>query len=112
MLWQDARIGACACASARARGRGGTFTAGWLRDWHAAVDIGLETRLRALGATIEVKDGYIHPQSLSTAVLLAPILSLTYHSGCQAENLVMAAVLAKGIRFQQAAKEPKVNRLV
>ena len=63
--------------------------------------------LRALGATIELVDGYIHaaaPNGLTGAEITFPKPAVT-----GTENLLMAAVLAKGTtHIHNAAREPEV----
>ncbi len=71
------------------------------------VDIHLNG-LRALGATIEVKDGYIHAE-LKHGSFIGADFELDLPSVGATENLVMAAVLAKGTTIlRKAAKEPEV----
>ena len=66
--------------------------------------------LRALGAEIEIKDGYIHAAAengLTGADIHLPKPAVT-----GTENLMMAATLAKGVtRINGAAKEPEVTDL-
>ena len=63
--------------------------------------------LQAMGASIRIKNGYIYanaPQGLIGATIVMPQVTVT---GC--ENIMMAAVLAKGITtIQNAAQEPEV----
>jgi len=63
--------------------------------------------LEALGATIEVREGYIHasaPRGLTGAEIVFPKVSVG-----ATENLLMAASLAKGTtRLINAAREPEV----
>ena len=66
--------------------------------------------LEALGAAIELKDGYIHaraPQGLAGAEIVFPTVSVG-----ATENLMMAAALAKGeTRLVNAAREPEIADL-
>mgnify|MGYP005846887727 CR=1 FL=1 len=66
--------------------------------------------LRALGAKIDIKDGYIHAKAeggLKGADIHLPKPAVT-----GTENLMMAATLAKGVtRIHGAAKEPEVTDL-
>ncbi|MDX1576124.1 MAG: UDP-N-acetylglucosamine 1-carboxyvinyltransferase [Kiloniellales bacterium] len=66
--------------------------------------------LEQLGATIELQDGYIHaraPQGLTGAEIVFPTVSVG-----ATENLMMAAVLAKGeTRLVNAAREPEIADL-
>lgn len=70
------------------------------------VDIHL-SGLEALGAEIELKDGYINakaPDGLKGAIVTMPLVSVT-----ATENLMMAAVLAKGTtKLINAAREPEI----
>ncbi|MBR1734271.1 MAG: UDP-N-acetylglucosamine 1-carboxyvinyltransferase [Alphaproteobacteria bacterium] len=63
--------------------------------------------MEALGATIELKDGYVHasaPNGLKGAEIEFPIVTVT-----GTENIMMAAVLASGTTIlKNAAKEPEV----
>jgi len=63
--------------------------------------------LRAMGAEIEVKDGYINaraPEGLKGAEINFKIASVT-----GTENLMMAATLAKGVTLlKNAAREPEI----
>lgn len=67
--------------------------------------------LEALGAEIELKDGYLHakaPRGLKGAVI-----PLRFASVGATENIVMAATLAKGTTvLQNAAREPEIVDLV
>lgn len=67
--------------------------------------------LEALGAVIELKDGYLHakaPRGLKGAVI-----PLRFASVGATENIVMAATLAKGTTvLQNAAREPEIVDLV
>lgn len=66
--------------------------------------------LEALGATITLKDGYVHaqaPKGLTGASFTFPVVSVT-----GTENLLMAATLAKGqTRLINVAREPEVGDL-
>ncbi len=66
--------------------------------------------LEALGATIELKEGYIHAHAkngLQGATFSFPVVSVT-----GTENLLMAACLAKGqTKLLNAAQEPEVTDL-
>jgi UDP-N-acetylglucosamine 1-carboxyvinyltransferase len=66
--------------------------------------------LEQLGAAIELQDGYIHaraPQGLTVAEIVFPTVSVG-----ATENLMMAAVLAKGeTRLVNAAREPEIADL-
>ncbi|MDR2068026.1 MAG: UDP-N-acetylglucosamine 1-carboxyvinyltransferase [Holosporaceae bacterium] len=63
--------------------------------------------MEALGATIELRDGYVHasaPEGLRGAEFTFPIVTVT-----GTENVVMAAVLANGTTvLKNAAREPEV----
>ena len=65
------------------------------------------TALEALGAEIELRDGYLHataPNGLTGARV-----HLSFPSVGATENLLMAATLAKGTtRIENAAKEPEI----
>ncbi|RFU12868.1 UDP-N-acetylglucosamine 1-carboxyvinyltransferase [Rhodobacteraceae bacterium W635] len=69
------------------------------------------TALEALGAEIELRDGYLHataPQGLKGAVH-----ELDFASVGATENMVMAATLAKGTTvLKNAAREPEIVDLV
>lgn len=69
------------------------------------------TALEALGATIELRDGYLHakaPRGLKGAVI-----ELRFASVGATENTVMAATLAKGTTVLiNAAREPEIVDLV
>ncbi len=73
------------------------------------VDVHL-TGLEALGAEIELRDGYIHaraPRGLKGAEVVFPTVSVG-----ATENLLMAATLAEGeTRLVNAAREPEVTDL-
>lgn len=74
------------------------------------VDIHLQG-LAKLGAAIEVKDGYIHA-SLPKGNFVGADFEMDLPSVGATENLLMAAVLAKGTtRLLKAAKEPEVIEL-
>jgi UDP-N-acetylglucosamine 1-carboxyvinyltransferase len=66
--------------------------------------------LEQLGASIELRDGYVHasaPQGLKGAEIIFPTVSVG-----ATENLMMAAVLAKGeTRLVNAAREPEIADL-
>ncbi len=66
--------------------------------------------LEQLGATIELKDGYVHaraPRGLKGAEIVFPTVSVG-----ATENLMMAAALAKGeTRLVNAAREPEIADL-
>lgn len=66
--------------------------------------------LEALGATITLDSGYVHakaPQGLKGGTFTFPIVSVT-----GTENLLMAAVLAKGTtRLINVAREPEIGDL-
>jgi len=63
--------------------------------------------LEALGARVELKDGYLHasaPEGLKGAVIELPFASVG-----ATENILMAAVLAKGTTvLKNAAREPEI----
>ncbi|MEM9726858.1 MAG: UDP-N-acetylglucosamine 1-carboxyvinyltransferase [Pseudomonadota bacterium] len=63
--------------------------------------------LEAMGADLELKDGYIHaraPQGLKAARFAFPFVSVG-----ATENLMMAATLAKGVTvLENAAREPEI----
>lgn len=69
------------------------------------------TALEALGATIELRDGYLHakaPRGLKGAMI-----ELRFASVGATENTVMAATLAKGTTvLKNAAREPEIVDLV
>lgn len=74
------------------------------------VDIHLHG-LRALGAEIDVKDGYIHAK-LKNGSFSGAEFELDLPSVGATENLIMAAVLAKGKTvLSKVAKEPEVIEL-
>jgi UDP-N-acetylglucosamine 1-carboxyvinyltransferase len=66
--------------------------------------------LKALGAKIELRDGYVEasaPHGLTGAVIRLPIVSVG-----ATENLLMAATLARGTTvIENAAREPEVGDL-
>ena len=75
------------------------------------VDIHLEG-LKALGADLEVKEGYIHAKLKGNSFVGATI-DLPLPSVGATEQLIMAAVLAKGDTIiNKAAKEPEVCELI
>ncbi|MEM9032486.1 MAG: UDP-N-acetylglucosamine 1-carboxyvinyltransferase [Pseudomonadota bacterium] len=70
------------------------------------MDIHIEA-LGALGATIELRDGYLHASAKSG--LKGAVVSLRFASVGATENLVMAASLAKGTTvIENAAREPEI----
>lgn len=74
------------------------------------VDIHLEG-LRRLGAVIEVKEGYIHAH-LPKGYFTGAEFEMTLPSVGATENLIMAAVLARGTTvLKKVAKEPEVVEL-
>ena len=73
------------------------------------VDIHLDG-LKALGADIEIKNGYIHAH---TKGLVGCNINLAFASVGATENLIMAAVYAKGKTvIRNYAKEPEVIDLI
>ncbi len=66
--------------------------------------------LAALGAEVELRDGYIHakaPKGLRGAEVVFPLVSVG-----ATENVLMAATLAKGeTRIVNAAREPEIGNL-
>lgn len=69
------------------------------------------TGLEALGAEIELKDGYLHAKA--SRGLKGAVHELRFASVGATENLVMAATLAKGTTvLKNAAKEPEIVDLV
>ena len=70
------------------------------------VDLHLKA-MEALGAQIELRDGYVHakaPQGLKGAVIEFPFVSVG-----ATENALLAATLAKGTTvLKQAAREPEI----
>ena len=74
------------------------------------VDIHLDG-LKQLGAVIDVKDGYIHA-SLKDGCFIGSEFELGLPSVGATENLIMAAVLARGTTvLKKVAKEPEVVEL-
>lgn len=74
------------------------------------VDIHL-AGLKKLGATIEVKDGYIHAK-LEKGHFVGAEFEMPLPSVGATENLIMAAVLAKGsTKLSRVAEEPEVTEL-
>ena len=64
--------------------------------------------LQALGAIIEEKDGYIHARGK----LRGATITLAYPSVGATENLILAAVLARGVTIiQNAAREREIEDL-
>ena len=69
--------------------------------------------LRALGAEIELKDGYLHAQTPNKGRLVGGEHKLKFASVGATENFVMAACLAKGrSQLKNAAMEPEIVDLV
>ena len=67
--------------------------------------------LEALGAAIELKDGYLHAKS--NGRLKAGTFEMRMASVGATENFIMAAALAKGTSvLKNAAKEPEIVDLV
>ena len=67
--------------------------------------------LEALGATIELKDGYLHAEA--RAGLQGAVIEQRFASVGATENIVMAATLAKGTTvLKDAAREPEIVDLV
>ncbi|MGR3501258.1 UDP-N-acetylglucosamine 1-carboxyvinyltransferase [Pseudaestuariivita sp.] len=67
--------------------------------------------LEALGAEIELKDGYLH--AVARGGLKGAVHELRFPSVGATENLVMAATLAKGTTvLKNAAREPEIVDLV
>jgi UDP-N-acetylglucosamine 1-carboxyvinyltransferase len=65
------------------------------------------TALEALGAEIELKDGYLHAEA--RAGLKGAVVPLRFASVGATENLLMAATLAKGSTvIENAAREPEI----
>ncbi len=93
------------------------------RDGHAVVSlpggcaigarpVDLHLRgLEALGATLELRDGYVHataPEGLRGATIDMPMVSVG-----ATENILMAATLARGTTLlKNAAREPEIVDLV
>ena len=68
--------------------------------------------LEALGAEIELKDGYLHAQAPAGG-LVGNTYEMRFASVGATENFVMAATLAKGTSvLKNAAKEPEIVDLV
>ncbi len=64
--------------------------------------------MRALGATVELKDGYVHAEAPKGGLVGAEITFPVISVGAT-ENLMLAAVLAKGeTTLTNAAREPEV----
>ena len=73
------------------------------------VDLHIEG-LRKLGAKIDIKNGYLHA---STSGLIGDDIHLRFPSVGATENLIMAAVYAKGVtKIFNYAKEPEVIDLI
>ncbi len=73
------------------------------------VNLHLEA-LEKMGATIEVKNGYIHAK---TKELVGAQINFDLISVTATENIIMAASLAKGITtINNAAQEPEVTDLI
>jgi len=69
------------------------------------------TGLEALGATIELKDGYLHAEARGG--LKGAVIEQRFASVGATENIVMAATLAKGTTvLKNAAREPEIVDLV
>ena len=67
--------------------------------------------LEALGAEIELKDGYLHAKA--PGGLKGAVIELGFASVGATENIVMAATLAKGTTvLKNAAREPEIVDLV
>jgi len=67
--------------------------------------------LEALGATIELKDGYLHAEAKGG--LKGAVIDQRFASVGATENIVMAATLAKGTTvLKNAAREPEIVDLV
>ncbi|NVO54274.1 UDP-N-acetylglucosamine 1-carboxyvinyltransferase [Rhodobacteraceae bacterium B1Z28] len=67
--------------------------------------------LEALGAEIELKDGYLHAKT--TGGLKGAVHEMRFASVGATENIVMAATLAKGTTvLKNAAREPEIVDLV
>lgn len=67
--------------------------------------------LEALGATIDLKDGYLHAKA--SKGLKGAVIELRMASVGATENIVMAATLAKGTTvLKNAAREPEIVDLV
>ena len=69
------------------------------------------TGLEALGAEIELRDGYLHAKTKGG--LKGAVVELRFASVGATENIVMAATLAKGTTvLKNAAREPEIVDLV
>lgn len=69
------------------------------------------TGLEALGAEIELRDGYLHAKT--EGGLKGAVVELRFASVGATENIVMAATLAKGTTvLKNAAREPEIVDLV
>ena len=69
------------------------------------------TGLEALGAEIELRDGYLHAKTKGG--LKGAVVELRFASVGATENIVMAATLAKGTTvMKNAAREPEIVDLV
>ena len=69
------------------------------------------TGLEALGAEIELRDGYLHAKTKGG--LKGAVVELRFASVGATENIVMAATLAKGTTvLNNAAREPEIVDLV
>lgn len=67
--------------------------------------------LEALGATIDLRDGYLHAEA--PAGLKGAVIEQRFASVGATENIVMAATLAKGTTvLKNAAREPEIVDLV
>ncbi|MEZ5733849.1 MAG: UDP-N-acetylglucosamine 1-carboxyvinyltransferase [Paracoccaceae bacterium] len=67
--------------------------------------------LEALGATIELKDGYLHAKAAGG--LKGAVIEQRFASVGATENIVMAATLARGTTvLKNAAREPEIVDLV
>lgn len=65
------------------------------------------TALEAMGATIELKDGYLH--ATTQGGLKGAVVKLRFASVGATENVLMAATLAKGTTvIENAAREPEI----
>lgn len=63
--------------------------------------------LEAMGATIELKDGYLH--AVAKGGLKGAVIPLRFASVGATENILMAATLAKGTTLiENAAREPEI----
>jgi UDP-N-acetylglucosamine 1-carboxyvinyltransferase len=67
--------------------------------------------LEALGATVELRDGYLHAEARGG--LKGAVIEQRFASVGATENIVMAATLAKGTTvLKKAAREPEIVDLV